>query len=86
MKNIGFEPTRTDHCVFKREEGIDMSYILIYVDDILISTNSITTRETIKREISNEVNIKDLGAVEHFLGMVINRSEQGTHFTFSQHH
>lgn len=53
-----------------------ITLIAIYVDDILIATNNNARLCEIKRELSCEFEMKDLGKVKHCLGMEFARDEK----------
>ncbi len=38
--------------------------VSVYVDDFLLASNSTDTDETVKKELGDEYNVKDLGEVE----------------------
>lgn len=40
MKNLGFNPLESDPCVYVAKSGVDLMIIVVYVDDMLLSTNS----------------------------------------------
>jgi hypothetical protein len=55
------------------------SYLLLYVDDILIFSQDMNVVKDIKSLLSSNFNVKDLGEARHFLGMQIKqeRDENG---------
>jgi hypothetical protein len=61
--------------VFRR--GPDMVYLLLYVDDIILTASS---TELLRRTISalqREFTMKDLGLLHHFLGITVERRPDG---------
>ena len=73
MKNSGFLRCEADHCCYiKRFDG---SYIilLLYVDDMLIVGANLHEIDKLKRNLSEEFAMKDLGAAKQILGMRIIR-------------
>ncbi|GAA0160359.1 hypothetical protein LIER_39025 [Lithospermum erythrorhizon] len=65
MKNHGYNKSQANHTLFIRHIGNGKKVILIvYVDDI------------IKKLLSKEFEVKDLGMLRYFLGMGIARSKQ----------
>ena len=48
-------------------------YLLLYVDDMIIAVKSKEEIRTIKAQLNNEFQIKDLGADKKILGMEILR-------------
>ena len=51
-------------------------YLLLYVDDILIASRSRSTIDALKRDLSSEFEMKDLGEVRKVLGMEITRDRR----------
>ncbi len=45
--------------------------VSVYVDDFLLVSNSTDKLETVKKELENEYNVKDLGEVETIIGCQI---------------
>ncbi len=48
----------------------DMLYIGVYVDDIILAGKMDEQLQTIKDHLSREFDIKDLGRLQYFLGMM----------------
>jgi hypothetical protein len=46
-------------------------HLLLYVDDILISSQELTRVEEVKSLLASKFDVKDLGEARHFLGMQI---------------
>ena len=69
MKRIGFKRYESDHyCYVKFFEN---SYIilLLYVDNMLIAGFSIEEINNLKKQLSKQFVMKDLGAAKQILGM-----------------
>lgn len=62
---IGFQELQHAKCVFKRGE----TFILVYVDDLLIVTPDENEFSSIKRDLSSSMPTQDLGPINHFLGI-----------------
>lgn len=54
----------------------------MYVDDIILTGNDLIEMERLKRSLSSSFEIKDLGTLRYFLGMVVARFKNG--FAVSQ--
>jgi hypothetical protein len=54
-----------------------MAYILLYVDDIILTTSSDGLRQSIISLLSSEFAMKDLGPLSYFLGIAVTRHQQG---------
>jgi hypothetical protein len=55
--------------------------ILVYVDDLLVSGDSLTEIEDIKRLLDSHFSIKDLGQLKYFLGLEVARNKEGKSLT-----
>ncbi|XP_057247570.1 uncharacterized mitochondrial protein AtMg00810-like [Beta vulgaris subsp. vulgaris] len=54
-----------------------MAYLLLYVDDIILTASSDTLLQSIISKLSSEFAMKDLGALSYFLGVVVTRHAGG---------
>ncbi|CAM8987555.1 unnamed protein product [Rhodiola kirilowii] len=62
MLALGFMRSKYDACLYLKRPKPDLNvYLLLYVDDILIMSNSETEVEKIKRELKANFDMKDLG-------------------------
>ena len=53
-----------------------MIYLLLYVDDMLIASQSMVKVSELKAELSKEFDMKDLGKAQRILGMEIFRDRK----------
>jgi len=71
---IGFEHNKYDTCVyFKYIKNGWFIILLLYVDDILTTSNSKHVAEKLKIELNNEFKMKYLGVFRKILGIEITR-------------
>uniref|UniRef100_A0A7N2RFG7 Integrase catalytic domain-containing protein n=1 Tax=Quercus lobata TaxID=97700 RepID=A0A7N2RFG7_QUELO len=84
MHRIGFKRCETDHCCYVK--SFDNSYIilLLYVDDMLIAGSSIEEINNLKKQLSKQFSMKDLGAAKQILGMRIIRDKANDTLKLSQ--
>ena len=75
MHRIGFKRCEANHCCYVK--FFDNSYIilLLYVDDMLIVEFSIKEINDLKKQLSKQFAMKDLGAAKQILGMRIIRDK-----------
>ncbi|RVX16420.1 Retrovirus-related Pol polyprotein from transposon TNT 1-94 [Vitis vinifera] len=75
MHRIGFKRCEADHCCYVK--SFDNSYIilLLYVDDMLIAGSDIEKINNLKKQLSKQFAMKDLGAAKQILGMRIIRDK-----------
>ena len=78
VKGYGFVQCQSDHTMFVKHfpEG-KMAIIIIYVDDIILTGNHEEKIDLLKKLLTKEFEIKDLGNLKYFLGMEIARSKKG---------
>ena len=76
LKKLKFVQTASDPCIYYRKTGGDIMYIGVYVDDIILAGKTVKQLEEIKRDLSQEFDIKDLGKLGYFLGMKVVQSEE----------
>ncbi|XP_021985210.1 uncharacterized mitochondrial protein AtMg00810-like [Helianthus annuus] len=60
-----------------------MAYLLIYVDDIILTTSHETLRVNLIHQLAAEFDMKDIGPLSHFLGIHVTR-QHGTMFLSHQ--
>ncbi|XP_060195092.1 uncharacterized mitochondrial protein AtMg00810-like [Lycium barbarum] len=77
VSSIGFTHSKSDHSLFIYRKGIDMAYLLLYVDDIILTTSSDDLRKSIMTLLNSEFAIKDLGPLSYFLGIADTRYAGG---------
>ena len=72
-----FEQSKNDHSLFIRKQGDTVLYLLVYVDDLVITGNSVTEVEKFKVFLKNKFKIKDLGELKYFLGIEVLKPNLG---------
>ncbi|XP_060211640.1 uncharacterized mitochondrial protein AtMg00810-like [Lycium barbarum] len=81
MHSNGSGPTcrglKSDHSLFIYRKGIDMAYLLLYVNDIILTTSSDDLRKSIMTLLNSEFAMKDLGPLSYFLGIAVTRHAGG---------
>jgi hypothetical protein len=63
--------------LFILHDTFGTAYLLIYVDDIILTASSSTLLERIITALSIEFAMTDLGELHHFLGLAIRRDSGG---------
>jgi len=71
MVSKGFYEYVFQPCIFSWRRKNNFVIIGLYVDDILIIGNSKEKIDSLKRELSEEFEMKDLGSPKQFLGIDI---------------
>ena len=61
MISHGYSRSFTDQFVYFKKCNDDTNYLLLYVDDMLIASNSMSKISELKMELSKKFEMKDLG-------------------------
>jgi hypothetical protein len=87
ITSIGFVGAHSDTSLFIYRNGADTSYLLLYVDDIVLTASSDILLCCIIDLLHHEFAMKDLGDLHHFLGLLIlmgcSYVRGSTHWIFS---
>lgn len=73
---LGFHQSRCDTSMFSLHRDSSI-YLLLYVDDIIITGNSAAVLQQFISRASKEFALKDLGALNYFLGLEITSQQCG---------
>uniref|UniRef100_A0A2N9IJK6 Reverse transcriptase Ty1/copia-type domain-containing protein n=1 Tax=Fagus sylvatica TaxID=28930 RepID=A0A2N9IJK6_FAGSY len=73
----GFTQSKLDYSLFTRTQGTIFISLLVYVDDILIASNDMSTMHALKDSLHAEFKLKDLGNLKYFLGLEVAKSAKG---------
>ncbi|RVW63107.1 Retrovirus-related Pol polyprotein from transposon TNT 1-94 [Vitis vinifera] len=75
---LGYKQGQADHTLFVKKSHIGkMAILIVYVDDIILSGNDMEELQNLKKYLSEEFEVKDLGNLKYFLGMEVARSRKG---------
>nr|GEV19348.1 ribonuclease H-like domain-containing protein [Tanacetum cinerariifolium] len=74
---MGFTSSRCDSSLFIYQHGTEVAYLLIYVDDIILTASSIALLQRIISSLHKEFDMTDLGALNYFFGILITRDARG---------
>jgi histone deacetylase 1/2 len=74
----GFRPSKCDPSLFMITTGTVHMMILVYVDDILITGNSITHIQQLISKLNAEFALKQLGSLDYFLGIEVFHMDNGS--------
>ena len=80
---LGFRSSKADTSLFVFHHGDVVIYMLVYVDDIVITGSSQKVIDTLVRALSRSFPIKDLGRLHYFLGIEVVHNSGG--ITLMQH-
>lgn len=81
LKSLGFNPIHGDPSLFVRKDSQN-NWILVYVDDMLLVSQSDQALDQLRDQLKLHFPMKDLGQVSQYLGMEVTRDlgqERGLH-------
>ncbi|KAL0363031.1 UNVERIFIED_CONTAM: Retrovirus-related Pol polyprotein from transposon RE2 [Sesamum calycinum] len=70
-----------DHCLFTMRTDSSFLALIVYVDDVLLTGDSLDSLSSVKHYLDDLFTIKDLGHAKFFLGLELARSTHGTFIT-----
>ncbi|CAH9063142.1 unnamed protein product [Cuscuta epithymum] len=73
----GFTQSKSDSSMFVYSQQSQIVYILLYVDDILITSSSLPLVRSIIDSLSTQFAMKDLGDIHFFPGLQTRRTTKG---------
>ncbi|CAI7738382.1 unnamed protein product [Closterium sp. NIES-54] len=73
LEEIGFTPSTANHSLFMLGEGEQRSFMVVYVDDILIFSPSSDLVKEVMLKLQDKFKCKALGDVNFYLGLHIER-------------
>jgi hypothetical protein len=79
LLELGFKGSLVDTSLFIYLQGSIQIYMLVYVDDILITGTHPQVIQSIIAQLQQEFSLKDLGPLSFFLGIQVTRDASGIH-------
>jgi hypothetical protein len=76
LKKLGFEASRVDMSLFIYNKDEIMMYLLVYVDEIIV-TSSCSAVDALLKVLRSDFALKDLGDLHYFLGIQVTKREGG---------
>jgi hypothetical protein len=77
LLRYGFSQSYSDYSLFTLHRDNVELYVLVYVDDLIISGNNHKEIESFKSYLSTCFHMKDLGHLKYFLGIEVARNSNG---------
>jgi len=73
IREIGFLRSEDEKCVYIRASGSTKTFLVLYVDDILLIGNNVAALQEVKSWLGSCFAMKDLGEASYILGIKIHR-------------
>jgi histone deacetylase 1/2 len=77
VTSVGFTQCRSDSSLFILLTATGTAFLLLYVDDMVLSASSDTLLKHIIAKLRSVFAIKDMGPLRYFLGVDVKRSSEG---------
>jgi len=74
---LGFLANRADSSLFVHHGHHGVLYLLLYVDDMIITSSNQLMLRTLINRLAQEFSMKDLGDLHYFLGIEVIRNDKG---------
>ena len=84
LKTLGFTPASSDAGLFIRRDHGKVTFILCYVDDLIIAAATQALVDSIIAGLKKSFDIHDMGATSFYLGIDIKRDRASRSITISQ--
>ena len=69
LQLLGFKCSTADAAFFVYRKPGAVLYLLTYVDDILLASGNLPLIGSVKRQIMQQLDVRDMGEAKLFLGM-----------------
>jgi Reverse transcriptase (RNA-dependent DNA polymerase) len=77
----GFKSSQADHSLFFKVNSHSTTYILVYVDDILVTGSSSHAIQSLLSALQQQFSLKNLGCLNYFLGIEVTDENGSLHLS-----
>lgn len=77
LLSTSFTNSSVDSSLFILSKDSTISYLLVYIDDIIVTGNNSEAITELVKVLSSRFAIKDLGTLNYFLGLEVQRDATG---------
>jgi len=77
VQQFGMTRSETDHSVFYRHSSVGCIYVVVYVDDIVLTGSDHHDISQVKQHLCQHFQTKDLDKLKYFLGIEVGQSSTG---------
>lgn len=75
--DMGYQQSKADYSLFTRHTSSQITLILVYVDDLLLTGSCLQSIAELKLLLAQHFHMKDLGQLRYFLGLEVDNSADG---------
>ncbi|XP_025633999.1 uncharacterized mitochondrial protein AtMg00810-like [Arachis hypogaea] len=76
-KLLGFTATTSDVSVFTKFDTNATTFVLVYVDDMIITGSSTSAMTVVVNQLNCKFALKDMGGLHYFLGIQVSKTKGG---------
>ena len=73
ISSFGFVENIKDQCIYYKDSGSKICFLVLYVDDILLATNDKSMLHEVKQFLSKNFDMKNMGEASYVIGIKIHR-------------
>lgn len=81
LLSLGFVASLSDPSLFVRNVGGSLTYLLLYVDDVMLTGNDLSYIDLLVVQLKQSFDMTDLGSLTYFLGLEVQRKASGIFVT-----
>ncbi|KAI5314325.1 hypothetical protein L3X38_043501 [Prunus dulcis] len=85
MKKFGYQRANTDHTLFIKHRVGKVTLLMIYVDDMIVTSDDTIEIKELQKRLAFEFQMKDLGSQKYFLEVEVTRSKHGLFLSQMKH-
>lgn len=78
LVSVGFTVSKSDALLFVRLSSDHTIYVLVYMDDIVITGSSVDEINCFVQMLHNQFALKNMGELHYFLGIEVSQSSSGS--------
>lgn len=75
LENLGFKKCPSEHAVYTCKSGEDKLIVAVYVDDLLVTGNSVDMIERFKKQMNQWFEMTDMGKLSYYLGIEVDQNK-----------
>ena len=71
LKELDMSRTNNDPCIYIKRNDKNILITIVYVYDLIVMGSDINEINNLKKHLSNDFKMKDMGNINYFLGVII---------------